>query len=100
MRGLDIEKEKWPDYQKKKKEREEGQERQTMTDKKLCLHCRQLISGDALYVLNQVAQRRGYCSWACLVVALDPEIVNKMLRDRIKDGLKRGRGRRRGHKCS
>ncbi|MBA7707727.1 hypothetical protein ES703_116606 [subsurface metagenome] len=55
-----------------------------MADKKLCLHCKQSISGQALYVLNQIAQRRNYCSWPCLVAALDPETVNKMLQDRRK----------------
>jgi len=67
------------------------------SDKRICLHCKQPISGDALYLLNQIAQKRHYCCWACLATALDPKMVEGILQNKREERSKRERrgGRRR-----
>lgn len=62
-----------------------------MPDKESCLYCKQPISGQALYTLNRIAQKKNYCSWPCLATALDPETVNKLLQGKRKERLKIGR---------
>ncbi len=53
-----------------------------MEDKEHCKLCLEPLPKIALYTLNRIAIKRGYCSWVCLAGALDPEKVNKLLRDR------------------
>ena len=60
-----------------------------MSSEKFCKSCSEILPVDALYVLNRIAIKRGYCNWPCLTKALSPEEVDKMLRDRRNKAKKK-----------
>ena len=49
---------------------------------KSCKFCGEILPENGLYVLHKIAIRRGFCQWPCLIQALRPETVDKLLQDR------------------
>ena len=67
---------KWEDFSGAK----DFSEPKNMSLEKKCRLCQEPLPQVAIYDLNKIALREGFCSWGCLVVGMDSTMIAALIK--------------------